>query len=205
MAVTLTINGTSYSYPDGTDSEWGSTATIAMQQVSAPTNVIYQNNVTTKGDLLVATASGVVSRIGIGSNTQVLTADSTTSTGTKWATPNTTPEGTAVLSTGQGATKYLRADGDNSCSWQTPASGGKIAIQILIRGAAYVADGVAWARLPYAMTLASCRLGVSVAPTDASLTVDVRYHASDPTAPPVTVFNTEPSILTTAFSGQVQT
>ena len=35
-----------------------------------------------------------------------------------------TPEGTAVLSSGEGgATKYLREDGDGTCSWQTPAGG----------------------------------------------------------------------------------
>ena len=36
-----------------------------------------------------------------------------------WGTVSSTPEGTAVLSTGEAATKYLRADGDNSSSWQT--------------------------------------------------------------------------------------
>ena len=40
-------------------------------------------------------------------------------------TVNTTPEGTAVLSTGEsGGTKFLREDGDGSCSWQAvPAAG----------------------------------------------------------------------------------
>ena len=36
-----------------------------------------------------------------------------------------TPEGTNVLSTGEaGGTKFLREDGDGTCSWQTPAGGG---------------------------------------------------------------------------------
>ena len=35
-----------------------------------------------------------------------------------------TPEGTAVLSTGEtGGTKFLREDGDNTSSWQTPSAG----------------------------------------------------------------------------------
>lgn len=40
---------------------------------------------TTKGDLAVATAADAASRLGVGSNGQVLTADSTTTTGVKWA------------------------------------------------------------------------------------------------------------------------
>jgi hypothetical protein len=40
-----------------------------------------------KGDLLVATAADTVSRLAVGSNDQVLTADSSTATGLKWATP----------------------------------------------------------------------------------------------------------------------
>ena len=39
-----------------------------------------------------------------------------------WAAASSgTPEGTAILSTGEtGTTKFLRIDGDNSCSWQVP-------------------------------------------------------------------------------------
>jgi len=42
---------------------------------------------TTKGDLVPATGSGAFSRLGVGTNNQVLTADSTAATGLKWATP----------------------------------------------------------------------------------------------------------------------
>jgi len=41
-----------------------------------------------KGDLIVATAADTVSRLAVGSNDQVLTADSSTATGLKWATPS---------------------------------------------------------------------------------------------------------------------
>jgi len=56
---------------------------------------------TTKGDLVPATGSAAFARLGVGSNNQVLTADSTASTGMKWATP--TAGGTAnwsLLNTG---------------------------------------------------------------------------------------------------------
>ena len=40
---------------------------------------------TTKGDVLVGTGSGAVTRLAVGTNTQVLTADSTQTSGVKWA------------------------------------------------------------------------------------------------------------------------
>lgn len=43
------------------------------------------STVTTKGDLLVATGSAAITRLGVGTDTWVLTADSTTATGIKWA------------------------------------------------------------------------------------------------------------------------
>lgn len=41
-----------------------------------------------KGDLIAATAADTVARLAVGANNTVLTADSSTSTGLKWATPS---------------------------------------------------------------------------------------------------------------------
>lgn len=55
---------------------------------SAPTvpNMVNKTTVTTKGDLIAGTSAGNVARVGVGTNNQVLTADSAQSTGMKWST-----------------------------------------------------------------------------------------------------------------------
>jgi hypothetical protein len=56
-----------------------------------------------KADLLTATAADTPARLAVGSNNQVLTADSSTATGLKWATPSATvgPTFYAYLSANQ--------------------------------------------------------------------------------------------------------
>ena len=59
-----------------------------------------------------------------GSNGQFLSKQSGNTGGLTWASVTSTPEGTAILSTGEtGGTKFLREDGDNSCSWQSVPAG----------------------------------------------------------------------------------
>lgn len=55
----------------------------------ATNNVINSNLgvLTTKGDLLTSTGSNTNTRLGVGPDTYVLTADSTAPTGIKWASP----------------------------------------------------------------------------------------------------------------------
>jgi hypothetical protein len=50
-------------------------------------NAIQNAIVDAKGDLISATAADTPARLAVGTNGQVLTADSTTATGLKWATP----------------------------------------------------------------------------------------------------------------------
>jgi hypothetical protein len=51
-------------------------------------NAIQNAIVDAKGDLISATAADTPARLAVGTNGQILTADSTTATGLKWATPS---------------------------------------------------------------------------------------------------------------------
>lgn len=53
-------------------------------------NAIQNTIVDAKGDLIAATAADTPARLAVGTNGQVLTADSTAATGIKWATPAVT-------------------------------------------------------------------------------------------------------------------
>lgn len=86
----------------------GDDATFFTAGVATADAAIPKSLVTTKGDLIVATASATPARLGAGSNTQVLTADSTTATGLKWATPATP----ALTINAQTGTTYSLVAGD---------------------------------------------------------------------------------------------
>lgn len=74
-----------------------------------------ENLSTTKGDILVAHGTGAVSRVGVGADTQVLTADSGETTGVKWAAVDAadvvfTPTGTVAATNVQDAIAEVSGD-----------------------------------------------------------------------------------------------
>jgi hypothetical protein len=79
------------------------TAGVATADAAVPESVV-----TAKADLLVASASGVVDNLAVGTNNQVLTADSTATLGVKWATPSDA----SLIFNAQTGTTYSLVAGD---------------------------------------------------------------------------------------------
>tara|TARA_R100001530_G_scaffold47808_3_gene35950 strand:+ start:1957 stop:4017 length:2061 start_codon:yes stop_codon:yes gene_type:complete len=130
-----TDTNTTYSVEDGglTQNNFTNTLKTKLDGIEASADVTDSTNVNSagavmnsdldgKGEILIGDGSGDPTALAVGTNNYVLTADSGEATGVKWAATATgTPEGTAVISTGvTGTTKFLRVDGDGSCSWQVP-------------------------------------------------------------------------------------
>lgn len=59
---------------------------------------VAKSTATTKGDLYVATASATIARQGVGTDGQVLTADSAQTNGVKWADPSAAPSSSYEIS-----------------------------------------------------------------------------------------------------------
>lgn len=78
--------------------------------------------VNAKGDLIVATAADAVARLGVGSNGQVLTADSAAAAGVKWAAATGGSGVPTGGTTGQVLAKASNTDGD--VEWVDAAGGG---------------------------------------------------------------------------------
>jgi hypothetical protein len=101
------------------------TTGVATADAAIPESVV-----TAKADLLVASASGVVDNLAVGTDGQVLTADATQTLGVKWAAA-----ATGLPSQTGEAGNYLTTDG-TTASWE-PVSGQAVVypISFMLMGA----------------------------------------------------------------------
>ena len=98
-----------------TPSSITATGNISTTGTVSGSNLITKTDFTTKGDLITATGAGTPVRVGVGSNSQVLTADSSVASGLKWST---LPGNTDATSTVTGG---IRLTGDLSGSATDPS------------------------------------------------------------------------------------
>ena len=96
--------------------------------------------VTTKGDILAATGSGVITRLGVGANGTALVANSATATGLNWAVPTDTTKLPISAYTAKGT--LVVGTGSGTYTTQTVGSNGQI-----LTADSTQADGVKWANL----------------------------------------------------------
>lgn len=89
-AIRTALNGVDTSF---VDLKGGTTGQVLAKASNTNLDFVWSNDsgisptiVDAKGDLIAATAADTVARLAVGTNGQVLTADSTAATGIKWAT-----------------------------------------------------------------------------------------------------------------------
>jgi hypothetical protein len=80
-------------------------------------NAIQNAIVDAKGDLITATAADTPARLAVGTNAQVLTADSTTATGLKWATPAASTPTFAGCSLYRGSAQSVKNNTTTAVLW----------------------------------------------------------------------------------------
>jgi hypothetical protein len=106
---------------------------------SAAALYVAKSLATTKGDVFVATGSGTLARVGVGTDGQVFTADSTKSAGVAWATATAGSggsSGTTVTTVEQYLTPGDVTLPNTSGAWQIVKSGGTVPLQAQIAAAA---------------------------------------------------------------------
>lgn len=164
---------------------YGTTSTTsAVGNDSRITGAVPASTATTKGDLLAATGSAAVTRLGVGSNDQILTADSTAATGLKWAAA---PSGSGIPATLIDAKGDLIAGtaADTAARLAVGADG-----QMLYADSTVTA-GVKWAAAPS---------GTGIPPTTVNAKGDLIAATADDTVTRLGV-GTDGQVLTAA-SGQ---
>jgi len=192
---------------------------MSTGRLGAGDTAIQPTIVDAKGDLIAATAADTVSKLAVGANDTVLTADSSTATGLKWATPagggkvlqvveattisDTTIASTAMTDTALTATITPSATNSkvlvliNQSATVSSTAAGKIAQFRLLRGATDISsEGGSGLEAAITATALSSNLVSGFFVTYANL--------DSPNTTSATTYKMQGKVTNTGDSGQVR-
>jgi len=186
-----------------------STQASGVAWSAAPGGAVLATIVDAKGDLLVGTAADTVSRLPVGTNGQILVADSTQSAGVKWGPP---ASGSAhgIQDEGVALTQRSGLNFIGSAITATDQSANdRTNVTVLITdtlqftqlGSAIIATSVDW-RAPTAGTITRVGLTTQTAPIGSNLVVNFKKNGTTFQTLTITAGTTteQSAALTTAYS-----
>ena len=198
----------------------GTAVTVARDDhVHPTTGVVLNSLVTTKGDLIGASAASTPARLGVGTNGQVLKANSAAATGLEWAAdvgiPDTlldakgdliaasAADTAARLAVGSNGQVLVAASGEaTGLIWQGPAEVIAIAVSdeetAITTGTAKVTF-----RMPFAMTLTAVRASLTVASSSGLPTFDINEGGSTILSTKLSIDATEKTSTTAATAAVI--